>query len=66
MSQVAISIKFLHCLGSIVMMERLPLCPWFNHIVWLDSVTDQLGQFVQLTIHTMAFAVGVGPLLGTR
>jgi hypothetical protein len=65
-SQVAISIKFLHRLGSIMMMKRLPLGPWFNHIVWFDSVTHQFGQFVQLAVDTMSLAVGVGPLLGTR
>jgi hypothetical protein len=64
--QVAILIKFLDCLRGIVVVEWLPLCPRFNHIVWFDSVTDQFGQFVQLTVNTMAFTMGVGPLFGTR
>jgi hypothetical protein len=65
-SQVAIAIEFLHRLRGIVMMKRLPLGSWFNHIVGFDSVTHQFGQFVQLTVNAMSLAVGVGPLLGTR
>jgi hypothetical protein len=65
-SQVAIAIKFLHRLRGVMMMKRLPLGSWFNHIVGLDPVAHQFGQFVQLAVDTMSLAVGVGPLLGTR
>jgi hypothetical protein len=65
-SQVAIAIKFLHRLRGVVMMKRLPLGSWFNHIVGFDSVAHQFGQFVELTVNAMSFAVSMGPLLGTR
>jgi hypothetical protein len=48
------------------MMKRLPLGSWFNHIVGLDSVAHQFGQFVQLAVDTLSLAVGGGALLGTR
>ena len=37
-----------------------------DDIVGLDSVADQFGQFVELTVNAMPFTVSVGPLLGTR
>jgi hypothetical protein len=59
-------VKFFHCFLGIVMVERFPLGARFNHIVGFDSVTHQLGQLVKFTVDTMSFAVGVGPLLGSR
>jgi hypothetical protein len=59
-------IKFFHCFLGIVMVEWFPLGPRFNHIVGFDSVTHQCGQLVKLTVDTVTFAVGVGPLLGSR
>jgi hypothetical protein len=49
-----------------MMMKRLPLGSWFNHIVGFDSVAHQFGQFVELTVNAMSFTVSMGPLLGTR
>ena len=59
-------VEFLDRLFGIVMMQRFPLGSRIDDIVRFDPMTDQFGQFVKLASNPVSFAVGVGPLLGTR
>jgi len=51
---------------SIVMMHRLPFGTWLNYIVRINSMTHHFGEPMQFTFNAMSFAVGVGPLFGSR
>jgi N-acetylglutamate synthase-like GNAT family acetyltransferase len=48
------------------MMRRLPFGAGFVGVVGLESVTHHVGELVQLALHPVTLAVGVGPQLGSR
>ena len=59
-------VEFLDGSFRVMMMRGFPLGAGLVGIVGLESVTHQVGEFVQLTLHPVTFAVGVGPQLGSR